>query len=339
METTILHRFKESILQQRQNLAEWLSGTAPEVRIMRAGPAGERAIKTHLETLDNALQRADDATLGVCEICHEYVETSRLEMDYTASVCIDHFTGEERSRLENELELSQKVQRALLPHAVPQINGLELAAFSQPAHIVGGDYFDFVRMKDGAHAIVIADVMGKGMPASMLMASLQASLRIIAPESTDPAIAIARLNYLFCHNIRLTKFVTFFLARYDEKARTLTYCNAGHNPPLISRADGSTETLQPTGAAIGLVEQSHFDQNTTSLHVGDRILFYTDGVVESFNNEHVQFGLENLTSFVKSTRDVRTNQVISSLKESLQRFTGGAPPVDDTTFIVVSVVG
>jgi len=338
METTVLQYLKESIAQQRQNLADWLNGAPDNEKKLRAGPSGEQAVEEHLRTLDSALKKAEDETLGLCDVCHDYVDTSRLEMDYTACVCIDHLTGEERSLLENDLELSQKVQRALLPHSVPEIHGLELAAFSQPARIVGGDYFDFVRMKDGSHAIVIADVMGKGMPASMLMASLQASLRILAPESAEPADVVARLNHLFNHNIRLTKFVTLFLARYDENTRILTYCNAGHNPPLVHRSNGSIEALLPTGAAIGLIEQTGFLQGTITLHPGDRVLLYTDGVVESMNKEEQQFGQERLEGLLRENPDASARDVIGSLKARLQQFSGAAIPADDTTVIAISVL-
>jgi sigma-B regulation protein RsbU (phosphoserine phosphatase) len=339
MDSTVLQRLREGIAQQRQSLVEWLTRAPASVKQLRAGPAGEDAVQEHLRTLDKAAQKADDKTLGLCDVCHDYIETSRLEMDYTASVCIEHLTGEERSRLENELELSQKVQRALLPHSVPDIRGLEVAAFSQPAHIVGGDYFDFLRLKDGSHAFVIADVMGKGMPASMLMASLQASLRIIAPESTSPADVVARLNYLFCHNIRLTKFVTIFLARYDEHTRELTYCNAGHNPPLVHRAGGPVESLPPTGAAIGLVEQTDFAHHTITLHTGDRVLLYTDGVVESPNSQSALFGQERLEEFLIGSPTLTPQQMISRLRDELQKFSGLATPTDDTTVIAVKVSG
>lgn len=339
MDTRVLQYLKESITQQRQNLVEWLSATPASVKQLRTGSAGDTAVQDRLRTLDTVLQKAEEKTLGICDVCHDYVEPSRLEMDYTASVCIEHLTGKERSLLENDLELSQKVQRALLPQSAPEIRGLEVAAFSQPARIVGGDYFDFVRMKNGCHAIVIADVMGKGMPASMLMASLQASLRIIAPESNEPAEVVARLNHLFNHNIRLTKFVTLFLARYDEDSRVLTYCNAGHNPPLVHRADGSIEALLPTGAAIGLIEQAEFLQGTITLRPGDRMVLYTDGVVESMNAEEQLFGQERLETLLRETSGSSARNMIGSLKEQLQKFSGETIPGDDTTVIAISVVG
>ena len=337
MESLILQRLRESINQRKANLTAWLKRTTPEVRKIREGPLGEKCVESRINELETAMQKADDNSLGICEVCHEFVDNSRLEMDYTACVCIEHLTGTERTQLENELELSQKVQQALLPHRVPVIDGIELAAFSQPAHIVGGDYFDFFRFRDGAHGLVIADVMGKGMPASMLMASLQASLRIIAPESLTPDQAMTRLNNVFCNNIRLTNFVTLFLARYSERDRMLAYCNAGHNPPVLSRQNGTIQYLQPTGAAIGLVEQTSFETASISLEQGDRLLLYTDGVVESTDNAGEFFGEEGLEIFLKKSSHLGTNQVITSLRDQLHEYTGKSTPADDTTMIVLRV--
>ncbi|MCX6120821.1 MAG: SpoIIE family protein phosphatase [Ignavibacteriales bacterium] len=335
---TIIQLLKENIRQRKQNITEFLRNAGTQTVSMRVGPSGEKAAEKQLQQLDSFLKKADDQTLGLCEVCHDLVNENRLEMDYSSCVCLEHLSGEERTRLENDLELSQKVQQALLPHTVPDIRGLDVAAFSQPARIVGGDYFDFLRFKDGSHAFAIADVMGKGMPASMLMANLQASLRILTPESECPEQVISRLNELFGRNIRLTKFVTFFLAQFDETTRTLTYCNAGHNPPLLHRRNGNIERLLPTGAAIGLIEQSTFSQNSLVLLPGDRLMLYTDGVVESFNDKQEMYGEETLEQFLKKTSHISGSQVIASLREALHTFTKTNAPADDTTIIVITAL-
>jgi len=339
MEATVLQRLKETISLRVQNISDFLNNTSSQTVKIRAGTAGEEAIEKELAVLNETIQKVEDKTIGLCEVCNEYVEASRLEMDYTACVCLEHLSGEERSKLESDLELSAKVQQALLPHTLPRIQNVDIAAYSQPARIVGGDYFDFLRLKDGSHAIVIADVMGKGMPASMLMASLQASLRIIAPESNEPSEVVARLNSLFCHNIRLTNFVTLFLAKYNEKTRAFTYCNAGHNPPIVLRKDCTITLLEPTGAAIGLIEQTTFEQQAVPLETGDRLLLYTDGVVESFDQRQKMFGHERLEEYLRASSQKNAHQIIAGLKETLHQFTGAATPADDTTMIAMRVVG
>ncbi len=338
MGNSVLDRVRSSLVTQRQGLAAWLDSTPTQKKQLHLGPAREEAVQVHLQVLDTALEKAAEHTLGLCDVCHDYIEASRLEMDYTACVCIDHLAAEERRRLESDLELSQKVQQALLPEQVPDIPGMELAAFSQPARIVGGDYFDFLHFRDGTHGLVIADVVDKGMAASLLMASLQASLRILVAEGDSPAAVVQRLNSLFIHNIHLTQFVTLFLGRYDHAARTLHYCNAGHNPPLLyhqaTQEAKPTCWLQPTGPAIGLVEEFGFHDEAVTFQAGDTLVLYTDGVTEARNAQGAEFRPQGLIDFMQQHVQLRAPELLRELRRTLQDFTGGRPLGDDTTIVV-----
>jgi len=336
MDKKFFGRFRQSLVGQRENIQEWLETTTPEEKQVRLGPLPETSIQKHLEVLDVAVAKAEDKTLGLCEVCNDYVEMSRLEVDYTASVCIDHYTEDQRRKLENELELSQKVQRALLPQQIPDLPGLELAAFTQPARIVGGDYFDFFHFKDGSPGLVIADVMGKGVAASLLMASLQASLRILVTEEEEPREVVKRLNYLFCHNINLTKFVTLFLARYEPDSKTLNYCNAGHNPPLLF-GNQKSRWLQSTSPAIGLVENFQFESAVITLVPGDILLLYTDGVTEARNPGEEEFGTDRLADILTANARLSPRELVTSVRRSIQEFTNGESLEDDTTIVVVKV--
>ncbi len=332
MDTQILQRIRENLQRQRQNLLEWMQDTPPAKKQIFLGPAQENNVQAHLQTLEEALRNAENKTLGRCEVCHDYVEADRLEMDFTARVCIDHYSAEQKRRLEAELELSHKVQKALLPQQLPAIPGLRIAAFIQPAEVVGGDYFDFFRYRDGAHGLAIADVMGKGLPASMLMASLQAALRVMVPEHDSPAEVVRRLNTLFCHNVHLIKFITLFLARYDPHTRTLAYCNAGHHPPFLLQRENKVTWLKPTGAAIGLTENFSFEMDAVSLDVGDVLLFYTDGVTEARNVSDEEFGEERLAELVKANAGSTPQTLLGALRQALHQFTGAAPH-DDITIV------
>jgi sigma-B regulation protein RsbU (phosphoserine phosphatase) len=337
MDTNIFQRIRVSVLEQRQNLTGWLANTPTWKKQIRLGPADEGAIRSHLQVLETAIEKSESQTLGLCDVCHDYIEPSRLEMDYTSCVCLDHLSAAERDQLEFELELSSKVQQALLPQQIPAIPGLELAAFSRPAQIVGGDYFDFFRFRDGAHGLVIGDVAGKGMSASLLMAGLQASLRTLAPDYDSPVEVVRRLNSLFCHNIHLTSFVTLFVARFDPQTQRLIYCNAGHNPPLLfrPRPNGGAPLawLNPTGAAIGLVEEFHFEEESISLVPDDMLLLYTDGVTEAINPQEEEFGQERLAELVRQGASGSTQELIQVVRQGLQEFTHGQPPLDDTTMV------
>jgi sigma-B regulation protein RsbU (phosphoserine phosphatase) len=258
-------------------------------------------------------------------------------MDYTCCVCLDHLSAEDRNRLESELELATKVQLALLPQQVPEIPGLELAVFSRPAEIVGGDYFDFFRFRDEAHGLVVGDVVGHGLSASLLMAGLQASLRTLVSDHEAPVDVVRRLNLLFCHNVRMTTFVTLFVARFDSHTRKLTYCSAGHNPPLLFRSQSNGKEplswLRPTGAAIGLVEEFQFGTEDVTLAPGDVLLLYTDGVTEAVNAREEQFGQERLSELVRRGSRRSAQELVREVRHRLQEFTYGQALADDATII------
>lgn len=340
MNTSLFDRMREGLLTQRRNLEDWLAKTPSRTLQLRLGPQQEEAIKEHIHTLDSAIAKTEDKTIGLCDVCHDYIEATRLEMDYTACVCLEHMTGEQKARLEDELELSQKVQKALLPNKIPKVPGLQLAVYTQPAQIVGGDYFDFIEFGDNRFGFAVGDVMGKGMPASLLMSNLQASLRILVYEHDRVERVMDRLNGLLIHNIRLTKFVTLFLGQYDTQHRTLTFSNAGHNPPLLLRREPENESvtwLNPTGAAVGLIEHSEFRSSMIQLQAGDLMVFYTDGVTETRNINNEEFGEDRLLKVVKEHRNSSTTELVKQIRERLKAFGGDRRPDDDTTIMVMRV--
>lgn len=342
MDTLAIQNFRHGLELKRQNLMAWLFNAPAQNKKVRLGSAKETAVETHLQVLDRAIEKAQSPEAGLCEICHEAIETGLLEMNYACCVCLDHFTAAEKEQLEFELSLSAKVQQALLPHQVMEIPGLDTAAFSQPAAIVGGDYFDFYHFRDGAYGLLIADVAGHGMSASLIMANLQASLRILVPEYDRPDDVLRRLSQLFYHNINMISFVSLFLARYDPQTNELTYSNAGHNPPLLyrSRADGQKPFawLRPTGAAVGLVEELEYGAKTVKLEPGDLLLLYTDGLVESTNGDDVEFGSERLIEAVAEDPISPAQGVIQRVRSRLQEFTQERPLTDDTTIVAYRVM-
>jgi RNA polymerase-binding transcription factor DksA len=155
MEATVLQRIQHGLQEKRQNLSDWLKNAPPEKKQLVNGPCCDEDIQVQIDTIDQSLDKIHDHTLGVCEVCHGYVDAELLEVDYTACVCLDHYSDQERRQLETELMLSLAYQRALLPQAPPAIPGLALAAFSRPAQILGGDYFDFIQYQDGLYGLAI----------------------------------------------------------------------------------------------------------------------------------------------------------------------------------------
>jgi sigma-B regulation protein RsbU (phosphoserine phosphatase) len=260
-------------------------------------------------------------------------------MDYTACVCLDHYSEDERRRLESELELSQIVQRALMPQRAPVISGVEVAAFSRPAEIIGGDYFDFFKFKDGTHGLVIADVSGHGVSAGMLMSSLQTALQTMAPDTDSPVEILERINRFYIHNIRFTTFVTIFLARYDSNDRTLTYVNSGHNPPVVFRKNASEiHWLTRTAPAVGLSE--HYSPRTEVVRFseGDVLLLYTDGLTEAFNNEMEQFGAERLAEFLQKAANLSPTDMLQVVRQGVDEHGGDVRLSDDLTLVALKVL-
>lgn len=339
MATDIYPQVQEALKAKQRQVTEFLE-TAPveEKRVCLC--EDENCVKEHLEVIETCLKKIEDKTLGYCVVCHGYVESSHLEMDYTASVCLDHYSNEERRRLEAELELSQIVQRALLPQRIPQIQGVELAAFSRPSEIIGGDYFDFFQYRDGAHGLVIADVSGHGVSAGMLMSSLQTALRTIAPDSDSPAEILERINRFYIHNIHFTTFVTVFLASFDPSSLSFTYVNAGHNPPIVyRRGDAEIVWLNPTAPAIGLVEDFHPRTESLAFSRGDSLLLYTDGVTEVLNSSNREFGMQGLAELFRRNAGLRASDMLQTVRQSMSAYSDNKPLADDVTMIALKILG
>jgi sigma-B regulation protein RsbU (phosphoserine phosphatase) len=342
MERDVVDRIQESLESKRENLVHWIDSTPePEKEICLAceDEMDDQGLQAHLQVIDTALEKAADQTLGVCEVCHGRVDEELLEMDYTACICLDHYSDEERRQLENELELSQVVQRALLPRETPSIPGVDLGAFSRPAQIVGGDYFDFFTFRDGAHGMVIADVEGHGVSSSMLMSSLQTALHTLVPDNDSPVPVLERINRLYIHNINFTTFVTVFLSSFDPASRKLTYASAGHNPPLLLHVNGRNNFswLRPTAAAIGLTEEYHVNAETITLSPGDILFLYTDGVTEATNTGNEPFGSDRLVAAVQDNAGLPAQELVRAIRQSLQAFCAGKQLDDDITLLACKV--
>jgi sigma-B regulation protein RsbU (phosphoserine phosphatase) len=338
METPLLERIRTDLIEKRDGLTEWLRITPSDEKGILLGPSTEQGVHAHLGLIDNSITKAETGTLGQCEVCQESDESNRVEFDYTSCVCITHFSEEEVRLLENELELAQGVQKQLLPQELPNIPNMEIAAFSRPAQIIGGDYFDFSEFESGNHCLSIADVAGHGVSASLNMASIQAILRAIVPMNHSPADVVRKINKMVLHNVRFTTYVTFFIGAFDPATKKFNYCNAGHNPPMVLRArengKESIAWLNSTGAAIGLVEGAEFGEKTFDFHEGDLLVMYTDGVTEVMNTEKEEFGNERLAAIINRFHQSSPKEVIRGIRDGLEYFSGGERLSDDITVVV-----
>lgn len=327
MNREVLNRFKGALTRRRALLLNWVAG--------HDGGVARTCDHEIIESVDETIHRIDDGRFGTCEVCGGRVESERLALDYTASVCLECLSAMDRRTLERELEMAAEVQRSLLPRHVPILAGAEIAVHAQPARIVGGDYFDFFASPDGVQSVAIADVMGKGLPASMLMSSLQASLRILGPEHDDLPQLAGRLNALFRFNLRLIRFISLILARIDVERREVGYLNAGHNPALLWKSsERAGHWLQPTGPAIGLVKEPVYACEKIGLDSGDLLVMYTDGLVEARNRSGEEFGTTRLLEFTAEHHSLGADRFVSGLRDEVLRF-AHSKPHDDLTLMVI----
>ncbi|HEX5733739.1 MAG TPA: SpoIIE family protein phosphatase [Blastocatellia bacterium] len=248
----------------------------------------------------------------------------------------------QRERLNRELEIAREVQERLFPQKLPSISGLDYCGACRPALGVGGDYYDFLLLPGDRLGIAIGDVSGKGIAAALLMASLQASLRSQAiAAATDLAEQMGNVNRLVYDASAENRYATFFYAQYDSTTRSLTYVNAGHNPPIIFRkAKGEWELtrLEAGGAVVGLLRNFPYSQATVTMEPGDALVAFTDGISEAMNPEEEEWGEDNLIEAVKECDGLTASDMLGRLVEAADRFAAGAKQHDDMTLLIVRVL-
>ena len=240
------------------------------------------------------------------------------------------------ARHTREQEDARLIQRALLPAAMPQITGCDIAARWQPASGIGGDCYDLIRFSDTRFAISISDVVGKGLPAALLMSNLQAAVRAFATDGATTNGVTASVNRLLSRNLSVGKFVTFCYAVVDVARGVIDYANAGHNPPFLLRADGSIETLSGTGVVLGVFPDGLYEHRTVPFLPGDRLICYTDGITEASDPLGEEFGEERLIATVRRCAVTATAaDIVDLVTATVADWTLGAVQ-DDATLIVVT---
>ncbi|MEO8078302.1 MAG: SpoIIE family protein phosphatase [Acidobacteriota bacterium] len=249
-----------------------------------------------------------------------------------------------------ELAEALRIQRTLLPASVPQIDGCEIAASWQPASGVGGDCFDVIVFAPSRLALSIADVVGRGIPAALMMSNLQAAVRAFATDAAQPAELCQRVNRILCGNIAEGRFISFFYATFDNDLGLLTFANAGHRPPLLIRANGSVERLEDGGPVLGVLPDATYDQGRVLIASGDRLVLFTDGITEARRPgepgiddrdrvppalEEAEFGEDRLIALAILNRGCSAPALQARLAGAVATFTGGAFQ-DDATLVVLA---
>jgi serine phosphatase RsbU (regulator of sigma subunit) len=238
---------------------------------------------------------------------------------------------EEKQRYEQELEQAARIQNGLLPRGPVVLPGVEVTGFNVACRTVGGDYYDFLRYPDDGLALVIGDVAGKGLPAALVMATLQARVQVLAEEEDGVVRLMNRLNRVMAKHCSDNRFVTLFFGLLDREGE-LRYCSAGHNPALVVRADG-VEWLPGRGWPLGMFPDATFDLVSCKLEPGDLLLLYSDGVTDAAHPEGEHFGGERLAEHARTDRDRPLAEILESIRDTLDDWTAGAPPGDDITVV------
>lgn len=241
----------------------------------------------------------------------------------------------EKEKMAEELRRAAEIQTNLLPRAAPQVEGFDIHGFSLACRSVGGDYYDYLPIPGGKWAIIVGDVAGKGMPAALLMSSLQARVQLLTEQADALGNIMTRLNRAVSASCPGNRFITFFLCIIDPQSDVVEYCNAGHNPPYLLRSNGGVETLTVGGPVLGILKNFPYQAGSVSMNRGDTLVMFSDGVTEARSASDDEYGEEKLLAELEQVRGKSSREIVEFLYESLERFMGAAAASDDITLVVM----
>jgi sigma-B regulation protein RsbU (phosphoserine phosphatase) len=273
---------------------------------------------------------------GACDFVEKPWDNARLLS--VLSQQIERCRSLRRQRLSEQEEQQEaaQIQRGLMPHETSVPAGMAIAASSQSARTVGGDYYDIIRLDQSCFALCIADVVGKGMAAALLMSNLQASVRMLAPEVRDTATLCERINHAISANNVPGKFITFFYCVLDSAQRRIRFTNAGHNWPMLAHADGTIERLNTDDTVLGAASRLNYHQQELELRSGDRLVLFTDGISEASDDAGTEFSEDQLLELVRDNVTLSASALKTRLLEAARSHCGDRW-TDDATLIVLAV--
>jgi sigma-B regulation protein RsbU (phosphoserine phosphatase) len=256
---------------------------------------------------------------------------------YNATV---HAEAEEKKRLDSDIQVAKEIQRILLPSISPHLQNFEIAGINIPARHVSGDYFDYVRSDESTCGVAIADVSGKGVPASLIMAMCRSVLRSNAPGCTSPADVLRKVNRQLFPDIKEDMFISMAYVLLGDDNGAVSLCRAGHDAPLLYTArDHSVTPINPQGMALGIDSGDVFDRVTRDFPVplesGDCLILYTDGVTEALDADGTEFGMQKVMHAIQASAAAGAPAIIRRLTDDLREFAGATPQNDDITLIAI----
>lgn len=260
-------------------------------------------------------------------------------MANVAAIRIEHarlaLVEQSEKLMESELSQASEIQQSLLPTEAPAYEGYDLAGYNLPCRTVGGDYYDFLPYKDGRLGLIVGDVSGKGLPAALLMSSLQARVHMLLETGPDPASAVEILNRNLAERCPLGKFITFFFGLLDPMTGVLRYSNAGHNYPLLIRANGIVEQLPGSGMVMGIFPSVKYELSEIRVEPGDTLALYSDGVTEASTPDGEEFGERGLAEFLAAKKSQSCGELVRTLAEHVRSWCGSSSFADDFTIVLL----
>ena len=246
-----------------------------------------------------------------------------------------HKLALEKERLEREMELAAEIQQQILPKTMPAIGGYEVLGWNRPARHAGGDYFDLKGLGSDHWGLVVGDVTGKGLPAALLVSTLHSALRVLYDSMEAGPSLMSRLNRHIYESSAANKFITLLLGVLEVENSRLAYLNAGHNPGLLLRPDGSVEQLSSAGLPLGLLPQGSYGVSTCDLAPGDLVCLYSDGITECESPEEEEFGLDRLAALLEEHRNAPLPELIAAIDRAVTDFAQDLPQGDDQTVLLL----
>ncbi|HKQ75353.1 MAG TPA: SpoIIE family protein phosphatase [Blastocatellia bacterium] len=286
-----------------------------------------------LQEVDAALDRLGAGSYGLCEVCHDPVETDRLIADPLARFCLDHLSPRERQMLERDLEMAARIQAELLPKPDFSFGSWRVARHYESAGPVSGDYCDLATDGDGSFYFMLGDVSGKGVAAAMLMTQLHAMFRSLKSVGLPLTQIVELASRLLSESSLPTQYATLVCGKADA-AGAVEICNAGHLPVLWLNG-GEVKPIDATGLPVGVFCEQQFSSHTVNLRPGDSLFLYTDGLSEARDLHDAEYGIERLARLLRDVPASSPQAMISGCLEDLKAFSGGTPKSDDLTMMAV----
>lgn len=318
-------------------LREQLEKRRDQLRHALASPDAQVAHPAFHELLrdvDAALERMNQGTYGVCEVCHDTIEKDRLICDPLTRLCIDHLSTEQQRALEGDLELASRIQQGLLPCKEMELRGWQIHYRYQPAGLVSGDYCDVIAPSDGGRVIfLLGDVAGKGVAASLLMTHLHAMFRSLSRIELGLDKLLEMGNRIFCESTIAGQYATLVCGR-AAKGGEIEIASAGHLPALLVRKEG-VEEVGSTGLPLGMFCTARYSVSRAHLDAGDTLLLFTDGISEARNAAGTEYGIERLSVVAGERYGCAPPHFVEECWNDVSAFSAGARPIDDQTIMIV----